>query len=533
VSRIRLAVALLVAGALIALGVATCGESADGPRPTPAAAAPETPSRVDPPPAPTPRRERPTDLVESSAPATTSADPKTAFVLDVTVLRVDGTPAPAARVVAQLRESDPGYGLGGPVMSVYWATTDGRGRASFEFPASKQPPFDRVIAYAGEDAACGEFRRDVDARANVTLRLARGLSIAGRVLDADGDGVADAEVRLVLAHPEQSVAWRCYGPTVAATTRSDGSFALPPLPPGEVVHAMATVSASARGFAPGRFDLPWSKIDDAAPVELRLLPAVYVRGRCVDAQGRPLSGVTLGLGGESVRAESDQEGRFEIPGLTAEPVTLWALKPPLAPTRVLGLRGDARDLEVGDLVLREGGTVRGIVVDGEGRPISGVHVALDRGHWCVDVADTGADGRFVMENVGEGEHVFGAQARPVPHGFAALGVEFAGVVADGPELRVVLDGGRLLRLRLVDDVAREPVVASRVDVTWRVSRPGAETHAWAYADSPVSAVRLLMPEAGRHDLDVDAFGFEPRKLKAVDVEAHREVVVDVPLHRRQ
>jgi hypothetical protein len=188
--------------------------------------------------------------------------------------------------------------------------------------------------------------------------------------------------------------------------------------------------------------------------------------------------------------------------------------------------------------MRAGGSVRGVVVDGDGRPRKNVHVALSRGGVCLwEYADTDAAGRFTIGHVGEGEHLFAAEIPPESVVFAADATSVESVVAGGQELRVVLRGARLLRFRFVD-AARNAAIEVRdpkATVNWSGdgTAPLSASVTWDpdYFNGPLDAGRVLLPAAGKYDVVVTAPGYSQARIERVEVRDDREVIVDVPLSR--
>lgn len=153
----------------------------------------------------------------------------------------------------------------------------------------------------------------------------------------------------------------------------------------------------------------------ASPTLLRS----FVRGRCVDARGRPLSDVELDCAFPPARARSDADGRFE---LALDSLEASALRASIRARRTgLGVRLEQVELEVGssatlvDWVLAPAATLRGVVRDGAGQPLEGLEVrcapaefacagacATPRGPTlCSTLTD--ANGAFVLDEAPAGE----------------------------------------------------------------------------------------------------------------------------------
>ncbi|MEZ4253199.1 MAG: carboxypeptidase regulatory-like domain-containing protein [Polyangiales bacterium] len=298
------------------------------------------------------------------------------------------------------------------------------------------------------------------ARAAVELHLLPGRSLRGRVIDDEGQGVADATLSIT----EEVVG---LVPRELETAR-DGSFVIEGLAADAAwitARAPGYVGASVRAVFPG-------------PVDIVLPRGAIVRGRVVDARGAPLANATVrflstatagpappstlraggGLGvtagpvppipldavlgaGETASplvanavVVTDAEGRFVLEGVPAGVGELQAdqaERGDRASARSGALRlvaGEVR--EDVELVLPDGGRLEGRVVDGRGYPRAGVPVELstEREPWSRRVMSE-ADGSFRFGGV-LGVGVLTARPFDLP----AVRARFA--VAEG-ETRVV------------------------------------------------------------------------------------------------
>jgi hypothetical protein len=119
------------------------------------------------------------------------------------------------------------------------------------------------------------------------------------------------------------------------------------------------------------------------------------------------------------------------------------------------------------LVLREGRTIRGIVVDEAGQAITGARV-LERAGATFQrpffAFTNGPDGRFELKHRREIEHLLTASAP----GYA-MGSAIASAERDAPEVRIVLRPAKPLRLRLVDEQG-QPLAGANISVVDHRSR---------------------------------------------------------------
>ncbi len=188
-------------------------------------------------------------------------------------------------------------------------------------------------------------------------------------------------------------------------------------------------------------------------IELRLEPAVTVRGQVVDVAGRGMPHVQVILRTSNVTTDTfkhwarcDVRGKFQFASIAASVVadgaTIQAFPAPV--TAPLTERFDALTLRSGAIVLRAPPGVRAVgrVLTAAGEPAVGASVQLDGG---VYATKTGVDGRF------EFAFVTPAHARVIVLPAVDLGV----AVADLPEPQdgvrdagdIVVARGRSLTIR--------------------------------------------------------------------------------------
>ncbi|HET6204277.1 MAG TPA: sigma-70 family RNA polymerase sigma factor [Planctomycetota bacterium] len=271
-----------------------------------------------------------------------------------------------------------------------------------------------------------------DANLVITLRRPRSADalVRGRVVDADGNPVAEANVSFGLN-----------------TTRSDdkGEFAFKIEEPESFNARMRRIPtallALKKGFLPARYDAP---LKDGRPswpssVTLRLGGSpLAISGRVLDARGEPVSGARVWLAdptlfGATERGlrhvenlivdersdhwrfvQTDATGAFRIEGLLDRPYRLAALD------RETLLRTEEGPFQAGDenvLLRMPAGAlydrVAGRVTSRSGRPVAGATIfpmcdafrtALDgnaasTSHDALDGVKTDAEGRFELRRV--------------------------------------------------------------------------------------------------------------------------------------
>ena len=225
-------------------------------------------------------------------------------------------------------------------------------------------------------------------------------AVTGLVVDLQGRPVAGAEV-WGLSYQEK------VGPTRSG---DDGRFRLPALKPDKPV----TVWADAPGLARERRDdvriFPGKDRDIG---RLTLLPGTRMRGRVVDAQGKPVAGANVKLElyrhqlGHTISSQgtewtfnADGDGRFATPPLPAGSGN-FSIGAPGKVRTFVGKKAEPGTpvVDLGDVTLPDEMPVVGVVTDNEGKPAPGVEVIPDY-DWENSVK-TDEGGRFTVHGVGK------------------------------------------------------------------------------------------------------------------------------------
>lgn len=258
------------------------------------------------------------------------------------------------------------------------------------------------------------------------LSLSQAATIRGLVVDPRGAPVPGAALAAV---PQPGAeAGTAGAPADLAigrgSTDDGGRFELRRLLPGAFYELrlgkQGHIPTAVKAFAP-------RLAHEGQPLRIVLAPAGPTRGRVTDAEGRPMPDVEVRLAAspppgadrapkraepaaeDPFTARTDSRGQFVIAEAPAARVDLTARKRSYAPSLVRGIRvasGSGADL--GTLVLRPGARIAGRVVDRAGKPVDGAEVHLVESSRSLDSrggtpdATTGADGRFVLEDLVSG-----------------------------------------------------------------------------------------------------------------------------------
>jgi protocatechuate 3,4-dioxygenase beta subunit len=364
--------------------------------------------------------------------------------------------APVPRVVVEAREERRGVYLPNDVdAGVVRARTDEQGRFRLEGLAIG---LHHLNARArGFDSA---RRSSVRTGSRVDLYLFPGSAIVGTVRDAQGQPVAKAVVGTT---PEMWPFRFGRMETSSVATDAEGRFELAGLQEGRY-----RLTVRAPDFAPGTVAEVNVEAGADAEADVVLYRGSTVSGRLVGPNEKPVAGrVSVHEDdrgsapiayGDWPTADADAEGRFRVervpPGSHAVAVTA----PGYASQRLSADVGTAgTPVDLGDIVLETGLTIRGRVRDHNGSAIAEAQVnafARRPGFGNMNSARSEPDGSFVLGGLTPG--TYRVTARASGYGVATRSVEAGG---DGGDFVLDAAGGVT---GLVVDEAGKPVDAFRV-----------------------------------------------------------------------
>ncbi len=299
-------------------------------------------------------------------------------------------------------------------------------------------------------------RSDVEAG----LRLGPAGRVIGRMLDADGKPLPGrVSARALGGAPVP----RALQDVLATEAGGDGRFALDGLPLGS-----AQVSIAGRGHASRLVDV--EVIAGTADLgDVILETGVTLAGRVHTRSGQPIADARLWGYARRIDAPgqiegtTDSDGTFVLAGLDEGRYSLSV--------SALGYGGESLEVEAGnqnvDIVLQQGASVVGQVVDEAGRPVTAfqVHAQPERtasrqswGSWKDVESD---DGRFSVDDVTAGSFVLQVTAPNRPAATLSHLVVAPGATVDVGRVR--LAAGGIVR-GVVVDVHDAPVVGAHVTV---------------------------------------------------------------------
>jgi len=300
------------------------------------------------------------------------------------------------------------------------------------------------------------------------VELVRPAVLAGRVASSNGEPIARAWVG---AKPEDAVdSWLLYSDRrgVDPTTHTDaeGRFHLPDVEPGQL-----RLSVEAKGFQPysrsGLGILPGTETE----VEVVLKPGATVSGRILDAEGRPLPGISVQGAGRN--DQTDPRGRFRLVGISPGTHRFLAWNDQRGRIhRTVEVPPEGTEVE---LVFPVGHEVSGRVVGPEDEPVPGALVRLEpateqpEGEISPRSGLTNRSGEFGFSDVPPGGYRLLARREGLTMGPAAPVVE----VASGPvrSLRLTLLPGGVI---IGEVLGLEPGEAGKLVVEAR--GPGPACH---------------------------------------------------------
>jgi protocatechuate 3,4-dioxygenase beta subunit len=186
---------------------------------------------------------------------------------------------------------------------------------------------------------------DEDAR-ELEMKLEPAVTLTGQVVDPNGKGIADVEVRTMMRGPQ-------WGSTIgrkAVIADSDGKYEIKALPPGRTY----SVYARAEGYGESRGE----EISTEAAVDDRLdagkltlaVANLSVSGIVVDDDNKPVAGARINSYGDNQPyrdAQTDVDGKFTLEKVCAGNIRISANK--TAATRLYGYvetEGGATDVTI-------------------------------------------------------------------------------------------------------------------------------------------------------------------------------------------
>jgi protocatechuate 3,4-dioxygenase beta subunit len=291
-------------------------------------------------------------------------------------------------------------------------------------------------------------------RAEVVVQLVAGVSVSGVVVDETGNPVVGASVWVVDADAAPSVNARTSG-RPGATSGDGGSFRIEMVAPGRrgllvtdwfadaKVHPIDAPADGVRIVVPAAaaFVLHVALPPGAArPKRIHVVPNDPAAGRDIGVDVKGSNGIDL----------TDWMERSVVRGVVSAKTTkLWLDVAGYVPQSVAIRPEPGKEIDLGEVRLDVGVTLKGRVVDGAGHPIARVSVYCSA-YRSGDGARTADDGTFEMAGVARGRVLLRVFAG------ARTGLAVVDATDDAPRAVIVLRQMGVLR-GLVVDAAGTPV----------------------------------------------------------------------------
>jgi carboxypeptidase family protein len=332
-----------------------------------------------------------------------------------------------ARVEAREEAADRFAALWHPAAGTVEARSDAKGRYRLEGLG------DGLYSVSARSRENGRaLRRSVVAPRSLDLSLMAGGAVAGVVSGPDRKPVEGAVVRI---EPEAVRIGKRGRPLPGEVTDARGRFEMTGLDPGAY-----RLVAIHRDFAPATVSGLSVTADEESKASVVLERGAALSGRVLAAPDRPLAGRVWvqQLGDEPAPAtvaelsktRLGEDGRFRLSRLPRGSHVL-AVMADGYPARRIEVRIDGADVDLGDVVLEPGLSIRGSVRDDRGWPVTGAQVTAFQWRSAEGVvrAESLPDGSFALPGLSPGQyHVtvsapgFGGGAQDVAAGAEDVGL---------------------------------------------------------------------------------------------------------------
>ncbi len=275
------------------------------------------------------------------------------------------------------------------------ASTDADGRLAVDVP---QAPYHFLNMFVTADSHVPKVTTWGERRSmplEYTMRLERGITIGGMVVDEAGNPIAGAKIEFDGPGNNMALAENIqFGPDTAAVTDANGQWSCNMIPKE---YDGITLVVTDKEHAETRLSVQL-KAPDANRIVVTMATGFSIKGLVQDSNGQPVKGAKIRqvhLNDEPERAEmTDASGAFEFKAMKAGELMLSVQADGYAPeVKTLQVGGNVAGLQ---FQLGRGWVLRGRITDEEGNPVPHAFIettrrGIDKIKWSTNA---NADGRF-------------------------------------------------------------------------------------------------------------------------------------------
>ncbi len=352
-----------------------------------------------------------TPTVTGTPAAAPSAAQSSASQADSALVTTSATNAVSSTQMAfQLLEAETGDPLPGAKLHLFYLLDDGRGKAvkamtdangrlAVDKPQAPYRALNFFVAAAGHVPKVTSWGFRTPMPSQYTMKLERGLTIAGLVVDESGQPIPGAKIEFDGPGNEMSQAENIqFGPDTPVTTDANGQWWCSIIPKQlDTVSLIATHPEHAETHLVVHPSAP-----GATKVSITMPAGFTVAGLVQDANGSPIEGASIRqvrFNGENERSQpTDVSGAFQFKHTATGELLLAVQAKGFAPgVQTLQVTGNVPTLR---FQLGPGQLLRGRIVDEQGNPVANAFIettrrAVDKIKWCTN---TDASGRFEWDS---------------------------------------------------------------------------------------------------------------------------------------
>ncbi|MEE9393354.1 MAG: carboxypeptidase-like regulatory domain-containing protein [Planctomycetota bacterium] len=349
--------------------------------------------------------------------------------------------------------------------------TDASGRFRFQGAPSDEPLLLRVDHEEFATWSQGALTLSDGQTKSLKIKLQRGLSLQGSVLDLAGNPLPDASIIVVDQNTRAIDPTRTVERIAVSDARGEFSF-------NNLTRGIKKVTASKAGYASvSRVSINLAPRRDVAPLSFVLETGAVIRGRVVDQDGMPIASVVISAepirrrtnnvpAGNYPPVKSDENGEFVMEGLLDGMYRLACYKKGFGSSRRQNAKTGAEAVQI---EMKRRPVVRGRIVDAEsGQPIKKFSVVLGRSENLIFTSNQSTqrfeseDGSFEFSDlVLKGEFYLFAEARGYAWSRSDLILTSAEEDIDG--ILISLIRGAKVRGRITN-TAGKPIAGAQVEL---------------------------------------------------------------------